>query len=340
MLDPQIAQTGPSAQTAAARTGRGEQSLAVQTRNDMLGLLKKYEKQIAAAIPKHLTVERMLRLTVGAMNQNPKLFECTPGSVLNSVLYLSQLGLEPRVNEAYLIPFNVKNVLKCTPVIDYRGKIKLARQSGLVRDIEPHIVYARDKFDLRWSTDPAKRGLVHEPLLFTRGEDGTMSPVNKKDRGVPVLGYVIVWLTDGDPHVEVMTVAEIEHIRSKSRASSDGPWVTDWDEMARKTLVHRGCKTAPQSPEMAQAQDMDGRADVGLELAPIIELDERDDVPMIAQSADAAQEVAQRKIAAAATPATPVQDLETVRFDSIEPGEPEPVAEPAPKRQMSLGRRG
>ncbi len=241
---------------------------------ELFGLLKKYEKQIEASIPKHFTVETMLRLVVGAVNKNPALLTCSSGSVLNSVMYLAQVGLQPRVNEAYLIPY--KGV--CTPVIDYRGKIKLARQSGLVKDIEPHLVYAADKFDLKWSTDPSKRGLVHEPLLFTREKDtGLMQRIEDKQRGLPILGYAIGWLTDADPHTEVMTFADIEWIRSKSPSAQKGPWVTDWDQMALKTLVHRLCKMLPQSAEMQMAQELDDRNDMGLSIDPIIELNADDD---------------------------------------------------------------
>lgn len=292
--------------------------------NDLLSLLKRYERQIGAAVPKHLTADTMLQLVIGAVNKTPDLLRCTPGSVLNSVMHLAQLGLRPVVNEAYLLPFNVTNpktttrTMTCTPVIDYRGKIKLARQSGLVKDIEPHIVYARDKFDLKYGTDPQKRGLVHEPLVFMRKDDGTMGRVTAKDRGDAVLGYVIGWLKDGETHVEVMTYADIEHIRSKSRTGSSGAWVTDWDQMANKTLVHRICKMLPWSGELGdlvqRAQELDNAVDIGQIIDPIVELEPGDDRPLVTDGSEeqaaviAAQKIAEAKAARQREMEQPVVD--------------------------------
>lgn|GEM_PF-1527578 len=256
---------------------KNEGELVKSKSNTLFGLLKRYEKQIEASIPRHLTVERMLRLTVGAVNKNPKLLQCTPSSVLNSVLYLAQLGLEPRVNEAYLVPFKVKDTMVCTPMVDYRGKIKLARQSGLVKDIEPHLVHARDEFDLVWSTDPNKRGLTHKPLLYRKGPNGELIAVTEEERGKPVLGYAIGWLVGADPHTEVMTVGEIDRIRRKSKAANDGPWVTDLEQMMLKTLVHRLCKMLPQSNEMQMAQELDERNEMDVQIDPILEIDAADD---------------------------------------------------------------
>jgi recombination protein RecT len=47
-----------------------------------------------------------------------------------------------------------------------------------------------------------------------------------------------------------MTKADVESIRSRSKAGKSGPWVTDWNEMAKKTVFRRASKWVPLSPEV------------------------------------------------------------------------------------------
>src|SRR5690606_21449268 len=75
--------------------------------------------------------------------------------------------------------------------------------------------------------------------------------------------YAIAWLRDADPIFEVMTREEVERIRKRSKAADNGPWVTDYEAMARKTVVKRLCKYLPLSPEAEAAIEADNRRDVG-----------------------------------------------------------------------------
>jgi hypothetical protein len=81
--------------------------------------------------------------------------------------------------------------------------------------------------------------------------------------GPAVAVYAVAKLKDGGTQSEVMTKAQIDAIRSRSRASGEGPWVSDYDEMARKTVVRRLCKYLPLSVELADALDEDARAEFG-----------------------------------------------------------------------------
>jgi len=62
----------------------------------------------------------------------------------------------------------------------------------------------------------------------------------------------------------VMWRRQVEEIRKRSKASSDGPWVTDWDEMAKKTVLRRLCKLLPASIELQTAVSLDERAEAGI----------------------------------------------------------------------------
>jgi hypothetical protein len=60
-----------------------------------------------------------------------------------------------------------------------------------------------------------------------------------------------------------MSIDEVDAIRMRSKASSSGPWVTDYEEMAKKTVMRRLLKRAPMSIELASAVAFDNNAAVG-----------------------------------------------------------------------------
>ena len=201
-------------------------------------LIEQMKPEIGRALPKHLSPDRMARIATTVLRQNPQLARCTPESFLGALMTASQLGLEPGpIGEAYLVPFG--NAVTFIP--GYRGLIKLARQSGQLVDIWAEIVYANDTFK---QTLGLHRDLVHEPATG--------------DRGKPVAAYAAAELKDGGRPFVVLTYAEIEAIRGRSRAGKNGPWVTDWNAMAKKTVVKQLSKWLPLSAEFNSAVVMDG----------------------------------------------------------------------------------
>lgn len=150
----------------------------------------------------------------------------------------AQLGLEPGpLGEAYLVPFG----RKVTFIAGYRGLIKLAWQSGQVRTISAHVVREGDEFSFSYGLNP---DLHHRPAL--------------RDRGVAVAAYAAATLTNGGSAFEVMALDEVERVRGRSQSSKAGPWVTDWDEMARKTPLRRLAKWLPLSTTLlARAVQLD-----------------------------------------------------------------------------------
>ena len=202
--------------------------------------------ELAKALPKHVTPERMARIAVTVVRATPKLAECSPASFLGALLTASQLGLEPGpTGEAYFVPYKTT----CTFIPGYRGLIKLARQSGQVSDIYAEIVYSNDRYKV---TLGLNRDIEHEI-------------VDRNNRGEPTDVYAVAKFKDGTTTFVTMTKAEVEAIRKRSMAANNGPWVTDWNAMAKKTAVRQLSKWLPLSPEFNTAISMDGavRTDVG-----------------------------------------------------------------------------
>lgn len=154
---------------------------------------------------------------------------------------------------AYLIPY--KGVATLIP--GYKGLLDLARRSGRIISIEARVVHAKDRFRFAFGLKPV---LEH-------------TPTQDADSGELTAAYAVAHLKDGGQQWEVMWKREIDAIRQRSRASSSGPWVTDYEEMAKKTVLRRLCKMLPASVELQQAVAMDERAEVGLPPMEALDLD-------------------------------------------------------------------
>ncbi len=221
-------------------------------------LLESRKNEIAAALPKHITADRVMRLALTEFQKNAQLRECTPQSIYSGIIQASQLGLEIGVlGQAYLVPYNNKIKDKKTGreewrkeaqfIPGYKGLISLARRSGEVTSIETHIVHERDEFDLVLGIETK---VTHRPAL-------------DQERGAPRLVYGVAHFKDGGYHFEYMTIAEVSKIRNRSKAKDNGPWVTDFEQMARKTLIRRMANYLPMSIELAAALAVDEAASAG-----------------------------------------------------------------------------
>lgn len=234
----------------------------------LAGFLNSKKGYLAAVLPKHLTAERVVKVAITAASRAPQLLRCTPESFALAVIQASQLGLEAGspLGEAYLVPYGSE----CTLIVGYRGLIALARRSGEIESIEAHVVHARDRFELSFGLDAKLSHTPHMPVPPTDlDEKGIARWSEEANPGPLVAVYAIARLKGGAVQYEVMTRADVEKIRAKSKAGSTGPWKDHYEEMARKTVVRRLAKYLPMSIEMAQALDLEDRQEHGESLADI-----------------------------------------------------------------------
>jgi recombination protein RecT len=189
-------------------------------------------EQFAKALPSHLSPERFIRIALTALTRTPKLADCTQASLMRCLLDLSALGLEPDGRLAHLIPYGKD----CTLIIDYKGLVDLARRSGVT--IRAEVVCEHDQFD--WVN-----GVVTHRVDW------------RKPRGEVQAVYAEGSMKDGEIQTATMTRDEVDAIRKRSKSGGNGPWVTDWAEMAKKTAVRRLAKMLPLSPEFRDALDKD-----------------------------------------------------------------------------------
>lgn len=226
---------------------RGQSTLAnkpVTPEQTVAAYLKKMEPEFAKALPAHMTAERLARVALTTIRTTPKLLECTIPSLMGAVVQAAQLGLEPGlIGHCYIIPYGKEAQF----IIGYKGMIDLARRSGQIQNIYAHAVYEADHFEYELGLHPK---LEHKPAS---GRRGAMTYV-----------YAVAHFKDGGYQFEVMDMEEIERRRQRSKASKNGPWVTDFEEMAKKTVIRHMWKYLPISIEIQQqaAQDEIVRKDI------------------------------------------------------------------------------
>ncbi|WP_312708631.1 recombinase RecT [Stenotrophomonas sp.] len=163
-------------------------------------------------------------------------------SVIAAVVNIAAIGisLNPAKKQAYLVPRDGKICLD----ISYMGLMDLAIDSGSIRWGQAELVYETDTFCLNGIDEKP----THKRDPFAKG------------RGEVVGVYVVVKTADGDYLTDAMSVDEINAIRDRSSAwkawiskQKSCPWLTDWGEMAKKTVVKRAYKYWPKTERLDTA---------------------------------------------------------------------------------------
>lgn len=212
----------------------------------MQAYIKNMEGEIKKALPSVITPERFTRMVLSAISTNQALGACTPTSFLGAMMSAAQLGLEPNtpLGQAYILPYKNKGVLEAQFQLGYKGLIDLAYRSGEVELVQAHIVYENDKFELEYGLEPK---LTHVPA--------------SKDRGQAVRVYAMFKTKSGGYGFEVMSMEDVRlHAEkySKAYATSSSPWKTNFEEMAKKTVLKKCLKYAPLKSEFVKAVVQDG----------------------------------------------------------------------------------
>lgn len=234
----------------AKPNGGSSQALALQGDQRMQGvldMLKRAQPMMEDIATKYLTPERMLRLGVLALRNEPKLLDCAPETVVGAIVTCAQLGLEPNteLEQAHLIPYGKE----CQLIIGYQGYIELARRSGKIKAIVARVVHENDEFELEF-------GLHDDTLRHVPA---------REDPGEKVASYMIARMGEGVSQIEVLWKRDIEEIKAAAHATdkANSPWRRWEGEMWKKSAIRRGRKMLPMTADFATAVSLDELADIG-----------------------------------------------------------------------------
>jgi recombination protein RecT len=239
----------------------------------MVNYIESLKSEMARALPKHLTADRMTRIAVTALRTTKNLADCTVPSFVASIMACSVLGIEPNtpLGEAFLIPFWNKKInekrggYECQLIIGYQGYRSLAFRSGQIASMPAYAVFKGDHFEYELGLSPS---LKHKPSDDPNRED----PANLTHV------YCVIRPKDAtsEPIFLVLSRAQVEKRRTRGASGKtyqDGnpistPWDTDYEAMALKTVVRAIFKWAPRSTEMVVAGDIDDRIERGASILP------------------------------------------------------------------------
>ena len=284
-----------------------------------------YRAQIAQAVPKTVTPDRLIQVATTMISRNSSLAKCTTSSLIGALMQSAILGLDPSpaLQYCYFIPFfNSKNKQsEIQFLIGYRGLLQLLRRTGEVKSVSAYAVYENDIFGYSLGLEPK---INHVPTLEERGKIKYV--------------YAVINFKDGGVQFEVMNASDIESIkkRSQSAKSEYSPWKTDEAEMWKKTVLRRVCKLAPMAIEPAKALQLEKEISVDEKKldAENFNVDsgeiEPEDVPFVESETEEklspfimkATEICD-KITAAASKELWINELGSIGYESIDQVEPE-----------------
>jgi recombination protein RecT len=231
-----------------------EENLVVIRRELQKTVVVEQVQKALSGLERYVSADKLIRVALTAIGNDYKLAQCSPVSVIGSVIQLGQVGLVPDgfLGQAYMIPFwnNRAKCYEANPIIGYRGYGELAVRSGKATSVDAHVVYKGDVFDYEYGANPF---LKHKPQM------------DPQKRGDPIAAYAIVYMKEGPHRFEVMPLDAILKIQQESQGadSEDSPWKKWWEEMARKTPMRKLAKWVPLSPEFQMAAGIDELSELG-----------------------------------------------------------------------------
>ena len=191
----------------------------------MQGTLEKMADKFKEALPSTMDEWKFISVAKLTLNQNPKLVQADKNSLMRTFMGAAQDGLFLDGKEAAAVLYG--NQVNYLPMVE--GVIKLMHNSGLIKTISAEVVYENDCFEYELGSNPHVK---HIPLLVG-------------DRGNRICVYCYVQTSNDGEYIEIMNMAEIE--QCKQVAKTQSVWSKWFDQMAKKTVIHRIAKRLPKN---------------------------------------------------------------------------------------------
>ena len=214
--------------------------------SDLPALIETQRDQfLRVAVDKSIEFDREAGFALQILTANDylaKVARGNQGSLFAAINNVSAIGisLNPASKLAYLVPRKSSVCLD----ISYMGLMHIAQQCGAIQWGQAVIVREKDKFELRGVDKEPEH--VYQPFA---------------DRGKIIGVYVVVKTDGGDYLTHPMPLSKVHEIRDRSEAwkayqrdkSKVCPWVTDEEEMIKKTCVKQAAKYWPRRDRLDHA---------------------------------------------------------------------------------------
>ena len=209
----------------------------------MQGTLEKMADKFTEALPRQMDVNKFISVAKLTLNKNPRLLQADKQTLMQTFMKAAQDGLYLDGREAAAVQYGQS--VQYIPMVE--GIIKVLHNSGLIKTISAEVVYENDFFDYELGTAPK---ITHKPLIIG-------------DRGKPMCVYAVAITTNDGEYYEVMNMDDINKCRGASKSSShpSSPWVNWFDQMAKKTVIHRIAKRLPKNDAINSVLTLDDDTD-------------------------------------------------------------------------------
>ena len=191
----------------------------------MQGTLEKMADKFKEALPKTMDEWKFISVAKLTLNKNPKLVQADRNSLMQTFMKAAQDGLYLDGREAAAVLYGTQ--VNYLPMVE--GVIKLMHNSGLIKTICAEVVYENDCFEYDLGSNPHVK---HIPLLVG-------------DRGNRICVYCHVQTANDGDFVEILNMEEVE--KCKQVAKTQAVWSKWYDQMAKKTAIHRIAKRLPKN---------------------------------------------------------------------------------------------
>ena len=180
---------------------------------------------------------------VSMANLTPGLRDCDPETLMFCGLKAASLNLplDNNLGFAYAVPYGKV----CQFQIGYRGFVQLAMRTGQYKSMNVVNIHAGELISWDPFTEEIELEIMQDQEVRVK---------------LPIIGYASVFiLLNGFKKVSYWPTERVEaHARKFSKAFNNGPWKSDYNAMARKTVLkdmlnHWG----PASVEVATAVKFD-----------------------------------------------------------------------------------
>ena len=225
---------------------------AVQTRMNgrlpepIVAAIKPVMDHIADLLPPDIKFQEFRAALWLELTNRRGLEECMPETIAECCIKAGQAGMLPH-RDCHFLPFNDKRRggrKAATFVENYFGILRALDRTEKVAKAFAHPVYAGDRFEVDFLDDQ----FHHTPAAL-------LTPA--RQRGTLSCFYACILRKDGTRHLEVMTLDEIDAVKRRAPAHESGPWVSDYEMMARKTVIKRVAKYVQLTPEVSQILRVD-----------------------------------------------------------------------------------
>ncbi len=208
-------------------------------------MLEAHKAQIALALPKHLSADRMARIALTCFRTTPKLSECDPASVFAAVIQAAQLGLEPGLNgRCYLIPYGKT----CQFIPGWKGLLELVNRSARA-SAWTGVIYEGQRFEYQQGDTPSL--VIPEISNETNPERIAYAYAVGRVKGAE------------QPVIELWSVDKIKKHRDKyNKVGKSHYSFGNWEMYCRKVVLLQVLKYLPATPELELAMSLSTAAEV------------------------------------------------------------------------------